>query len=101
MSAEADPKGKLMALLLTPGERRLRASVAAHTRWSRTVDRTEATRAAREAFLRRFEDHVDPNKELRPDVRRRNAESARRAYFQKLAYMSARARRARRAGEGV
>jgi len=67
-------------------------------------DARDTTRAAREAFLDRFEREVDPDGRL-PDVeRRRRAEAARKAYFSNLALKSARARaqrnRARRNGDG-
>lgn len=73
-------------------ERRLSAQIAAHTRWSRE-DPVEGTAAARKAFLDRFEDEVDPDGVLPEAERKRRAESARKAYFKRLALKSARARR--------
>jgi len=84
---------------LTPADRSLRAKIAANTKWSTVLDRSEATQPARDAFLQRFENQVDPNNELPEGVRKRNAESARRAYFQRLAYESARVRRAKKSGD--
>ena len=43
--------------------------------------------------MARFEREVDPDGTLSPDERARRAESKRRAYFQRLALKSARARR--------
>ena len=60
-------------------------------------DSRETTRAARAAFLRRFEHEVDPDFVLPEAERRRRAESARRAHFARLALASARARSKRRA----
>jgi len=57
-------------------------------------DPRETTRKARESFLARFEREVDPDGALPVNERQRRAESARRAYFSKLAYESAKARRA-------
>ena len=57
-----------------------------------THDPRETTRKAREAFLGRFVDQVDPGRVLPEAERVRRAESARRAYFAKLAYLSASAR---------
>ena len=56
------------------------------------------TRAARQAFLARFERDVDPHNVLSPDERKRRAEAARRAHMGRLALLSAkkRARQARR-----
>jgi len=73
-----------------------RARIAAYTRWSRTPDATSATAPARRAFDLRFEREVDPDGSLSPDVRRTLAERARKAYFARLAYASAKARRHRR-----
>jgi hypothetical protein len=59
-------------------------------------DPREYTAAARSAFLARFERQVDPNGRLAPRERVRRAEAARRLYFAKLAYASAKARRRRK-----
>ena len=67
-------------------------------------DSRETTRAARTAFLGRFEDQVDPRGELPEGERRRRAEAAKRAYFSRLAYESARKRakhRARKHGDAA
>jgi hypothetical protein len=72
----------------------MRARMAAymlHTRY----DPRETTRAARRAFNQRFLDQVDPDGRLPEAERRRRAEAARRAYFTRLAYLSARKRRSR------
>lgn len=73
-----------------------RARIAAYTRWSRTPDAASATAPARQAFELRFEREVDPDGTLPEDVRRKLAERARKAYFARLAYASAKARRRRR-----
>lgn len=74
-------------MTLTSGERTLRASIAAHTSWANTEDRTARTAPARrgldEKFLR--EAGGDPTR----------AESLRKAHFQRLALKSAKARRRR------
>ncbi len=79
---------------LTPAERSLRSRIAAYTLHA-THDPHETTKAARHAFLAKFEREVDPDGQLPPEVRRRRAEAARKAYFGRLALRSARARRAR------
>lgn len=84
-------------MALTPEERVLRAKIAAHTKWATTDDRTEATAAARAAFENRFHRQVDPDNQLDPEERNRRAESARRAYFNRMALLSAKARRKRAA----
>lgn len=63
-------------------------------------DPRATTAKARKTFLDGFLDRVDPDRTLPEEERLRRAEAARKAYFSKLAYMSARARRARTAGEG-
>ena len=79
---------------LSPAERVLRARVAAYMLHARH-DPRETTQAARRAFDQRFVDQVDPDRRLPERERHRRAESARRAYFARLAYLSARRRRAR------
>ncbi len=79
---------------LTPAERSLRSRIAAYTLHA-TRDPHETTKAARQAFLARFEQEVDPEGRLPADVRRRRAQAARKAYFSRLALRSARVRRAR------
>jgi hypothetical protein len=83
---------------LTPAQRTLRARMAAYTLHA-THDSRETTRPARDAFMARFEREVDPDGVL-PNVERGcRAEAAKRAYFTRLAYKSARARSARRPRE--
>ncbi len=72
--------------------RKLRARVAAFTSWANTSDPTARTAPARTAFLRRFEDAVDPERKLPPPERERRAAAARSAFYATLAYKSARAR---------
>jgi len=48
---------------------------------------------AREAFLRKFEDQVDPDRVLPADERAKRASAARRAHFLTLAAQSVDARR--------
>lgn len=78
---------------MTPKERVLRARLAAHTRWAHESDPAAATAKARQAFMHRFEREVDPDGGLDPAERARRAESARQAYFSRLALKSAQARR--------
>jgi hypothetical protein len=82
---------------LSPAERSLRARLAAHSMHARH-DARETTRAARAAFLARFEVEVDPDGLLSPEERRRRAEHARSAYFARLALAAAKARRGKRSG---
>jgi len=78
---------------LTPAERRLRAQLAANTRWSKPGSRTRHARKVREARLRYYEDLVDPDHTLAPAERQRCARAALRADMQRLALRSAKARR--------
>lgn len=80
----------------TASDRILAARIAAHTSWAVTPDREARTRPARNAFLARFERQVDPDGVLAPAERHRRAESARQAYFQRLALKSSLSRRIRR-----
>jgi len=74
-------------------ERQLLARLASHQSWANTQNRTARTAPARDAFLARFEDQVDPRRELTPEERAKRATSARRAYFIGLALKSAQSRR--------
>jgi hypothetical protein len=80
--------------------RTLRGRLAAYTSWANTPDPAARTGPARQAFNQRFFDEVDPTRELPEEERVRRAGYARKAYFARLALMSARARRARAAGSG-
>jgi len=75
------------------GEARIRARLAAYSRWALTRDPSAATAPARAAFLSRFERAVDPEGRLPAEERARRAEYAKKAYFTRLAYRSAMARR--------
>ena len=82
-------------MALTPQQRRLRAEIAAHARWSRE-DPTATAIRAQAGLLAKFEREVDPDGTLTPAERARRAEHARRAHMKRLALRSAQAR-ARRA----
>jgi hypothetical protein len=71
----------------------LRSSIAANTRWALEPDRSAATAPGRTAFMRRFEDQVDPDRRLDPEERARRVANAKKAYFAALALKSAKARR--------
>lgn len=73
----------------------LRARIAAYSKWAKTSDATSATAPARRAFHARFEREVDPEGLLPPDVRARMADAAKKAYYKRLAYKSAKKRRRR------
>ena len=79
---------------LTPQERSLRSSIAAHAVHARGHTNTAPATAA---FLERFELEVDPEGTLDPAERSRRAAHARSAYFKRLALKSAKARRERAA----
>ncbi|GAC1582928.1 MAG: hypothetical protein NVS3B24_21300 [Candidatus Dormibacteria bacterium] len=55
-------------------------------------DASYLTSAARQKFLTRFESEVDPQLVLDPEERNARARAARKAYFTKLALLSAQAR---------
>lgn len=83
----------MAATKLTPSERSQRARIAVETSWARTSDPSARTANGRATFLSRFEREVDPDGILDPAERERRAEHLRRAYFQRLAFQSAKARR--------
>ena len=79
---------------LSPAERVLRSRIGAYALHAR-YDARDTTAAAREAFGQRFLDEVDPERQLTVAERDRRAAAARKAYFARLAYLSARKRRLR------
>lgn len=70
---------------LTPELRTLRARIAAHDSWAHTPDRAARTANARRAFEDKFLEKADGD-----SVR---AEHLRKAYYARLAFKSAQARR--------
>jgi hypothetical protein len=82
---------------VSPSEKSLQARVAVHESWANTPDpaaRTAPARKASPGSIEYFERQVDPNGVLSEPERRRRAEHKMKAYFQRLALASARARRA-------
>jgi hypothetical protein len=73
---------------LTPAERKARARIAANDSWAQTQDRPARTAKARKALEDKFltEAGGDPKR----------AESLRKAYYARLAFKSAKARRLRK-----
>jgi hypothetical protein len=84
---------------IDPGERALRARIAAHAMHGRH-DARQTTANARAAFLASFERQADPEGRLPAAERQRRAQQLRRAYFARLALASAKARKARRPAKG-
>jgi hypothetical protein len=82
-------------MTLSPAERSIHASLAAHTRWSRENDRVAATASMRAASLARFERQVDPTGSLSPQERAIRAEHARKAHMRRLSLLAAKKRRER------
>lgn len=82
---------------LTPEQRALRARIAGLASWSGTVDRTQRTARARSAGPGGLDYHLarlpEQFKSATDAQRRAAAESARKLYFQRIAYKSAKARR--------
>jgi hypothetical protein len=87
---------------LSPEQRKLRASIAAHESWAKTEDRTARSQHGRDAFRKSFEDDpdrgVDPEHKLKPAERAKRAENAFRAHMARLAF--SRAKKAKRNGAG-
>lgn len=82
----------------SPEDRTQLARHAATIRWA-TQDPYAGTMPAREAFLRRFEDQVDPDRTLHPTERARRVEAAKSRYFKAL--RSKRTIKARKADRGI
>ena len=71
----------------TPQERSLAGSIAAHTSWANTTNRTERTAPARAGLDARFLQEADGDPQ--------RAASLKKAHFQRMALASAKARRAK------
>lgn len=84
---------------LTPGERKLRARLAAYASHAATVDPSARAKRGADGLLAKFEHQVDPEGKLDPADRRRRAVQLRRAHMARLALKSARARRTRGGGD--
>jgi hypothetical protein len=82
-----------------PKSKSLPHQIAANTRWSRE-DPTEQGIKMRAGLEAKFLREVDPNNELPEPERIRRAESAKTAYYQRLALISAKARKARAGLDG-
>jgi hypothetical protein len=78
-------------MALTPEQRSIRASIAAHSRWS-GEDPKVAMKKPRAGFEARFERQVDPDRLLSAAERKRRAKAAMRAHMARLALASSRAR---------
>lgn len=81
---------------MTPEQATLRGRKGAFSMHAR-YDGREITAGARAAFLRRFEQQVDPCSTLAPEERQRRALYALKAHMTGLALKGSRARRARSA----
>lgn len=77
---------------LSSEQRRLRAQIAALTRWSQEDPAANAARG-QAGLLAKFEREVDPAGVLPSAERTRRAEAARKAHMARLAFQSSKARR--------
>jgi hypothetical protein len=82
-----------------PKSKSLPHQIAANIRWSKE-DPTEQGIKMRAGLDAKFLREVDPNNELPEPERLRRAESARKAYYQRIALISAKNRKARTGSAG-
>lgn len=96
--AAVDPRTSVPGTL-TPEQKSLRATLAAHHSWARTPDRKARTAAARQG---RWQRYLDKARDLHPgagvEVIQQAAEHLRRADMVAMAYKSSRSR-SRKAAE--
>jgi hypothetical protein len=81
---------------MTPAERSLRASIAAHTRWAKasTVERQRTADNGQAGLLRRFAAEIEAEHGLLPvDELERRARSMMNAHMKRLALRSSQVRR--------
>ncbi|MFD6474362.1 hypothetical protein ACFWEH_12790 [Streptomyces anulatus] len=83
---------------MDPTERALRARLGAHQSWANTTDRTARTAGARRAAESKFEEEA---RQKHPGATEAQvaaaAESLRKAHFTRMGFLSAQARRKKRA----
>ncbi len=89
----SDPKSPIV-LELDPADMALRGRIGGFAQKAKH-DPKQTTAAGRAAFLARFEHEVDPDRLLPEAERQRRADYAKKAYFARLAYLSAKARKGR------
>lgn len=79
--------------------RSLRGKTKISTPWATKTpaERRAATKKARDAYLKTYEDKVDPKHELGPRVRRKRAEEAIKAHMRSMALKASHAASAKRA----
>lgn len=82
---------------LSPAERSLQASIGGYAMHAQNDSRVTSA-PARAAAEKRFLDQVDPDRVLPEAERLRRAECAKKAHYTRMAYLSARARRAKKGG---
>lgn len=81
---------------LTPGERVLRARLAAHASHAATANPSARAAKGAAGLLAKFEREIDPDNQLTPEDRRRRAQHRYKQHMTALALQSSKARRARR-----
>jgi hypothetical protein len=86
---------------LSESQRRQRGSLAGNIGWANTEDRTARTQPGRDAFRRQFEDKIDPERKLPPEELAKRVENLRKAHYQRLAFLSSKARSARAGKAGT
>ncbi|WP_082951848.1 hypothetical protein [Mycobacterium sp. 852002-51057_SCH5723018] len=94
------PEKKPPRSTLTPAQARLTGSLGGHTSWARTKDRSARTapgRAASPPSDSYWEQQVDPAGEMSDSDRRKAAQNAKKAHYQRMAWKSAQVRQARKA----
>lgn len=76
--------GKPRKRQVDPDVARVRAKIAAQSRWSDPAARVEQSEASRRALRERFARKVDPDGELSPDERAKLVDSAIRAHVNRM-----------------
>ena len=84
--------------MLTPSQRRLRAQVAANTRWANEDGHANAVRGQKGLYAKFEHEAAEKYPDLTPVARAKRAEAAYRAHMARLALASSKARAARKAG---
>ena len=86
--------------MLTPEQRQLRASAAAHARWAQENPIANAVRGQRGLYAKFIREAFDANPGITDAEAERRADHAYQSHMKSLALASSRARKARKAGDG-
>lgn len=100
MQDDTTPAAESGPLDAPPVDRSLIARIAAHERWSLTLDRTSATAPARAGLRRKFAIEIDPDGTLDPIELEARVDQRMHAHMLRMSLAAKKARQARAESKG-